>query len=227
MDSSYDYTRDYAGGEYGLFEPDPGGITLLDDDDSLLKLDDQLGEDLHPRNQGISKRQQFSIGAGRREGFTGKRERFDARENFTEREKKAYIQGKWPVSERGVKSVRDGIVQLENDDWDPRPPHYNGGPNEDVHLFMENNPGTRGYAIYPGNARMKYDKFVGGPEDQVVMGNLSIINIVLFMILVLVISMYASFSVGIKIGKRIRQAKTGGGLSLPAHQHPASIRNPE
>lgn len=190
MGELYDFTNDYPG-HYQIFNPDPGGIAILDDDQSILNVDPELGDELHPRNQGIDRRTTFSSGAGRKEGF-------EARENFGSpnfsRDRQQYLTGKWPPSENGVKSNRRGWVQIEDVNWDPRPPHYNpNSPNEYAHLYVS--PSMRGNpSQYPDANRMVYEGFGNR-------GDFDSMRVVLFFILVIIITMLGSFTIGFNVGR--------------------------
>jgi hypothetical protein len=179
----YDYTKS-SSGEYEIFESDPGGVTILDDDKSVLSLDPQLGEDLHPRNQGIHKRHKFAIGAGRREGFD------QPRENFNGGRTGYNIPSKYRVN-----SIREGRDGLTLSDYDPRPPHYNpNSPNDTAHLYID--PRMRGTPTREG--------FESQSTDFGILNNLSIdiLKVVMLFILIVVIAVWISFTVGYKIGKQ-------------------------
>lgn len=167
-------------GTYEIYESDPGGVAILDDDKSVLSLDPQLGDELHPRNQGIHKRQKFAIGAGRREGFD------QPRENFNGGKSGYNIPSKYRVN-----SIREGREAL--DEPDPRPSHYNpNSPNDTAHLYLD--PRMRGPAAYPVRE--------GFGERVLDSMSMETIKIVMMFILIVVIVTWISFNVGYKLGKQ-------------------------
>lgn len=235
----YDETNDYAGHYYAPPDPDMTGIAILDDDQSILNVHPVLGDELNPRNQGIIKRQSFAVGANRKEGFRDnftpkgvnpslrdKKEGFEARENFLGRPdgvpcaandqqmRDRYTRGDFYPAEYRIKSSRDKWYQLENADWNPRPPHFVAdNPNQYSHVVL--NQSERGEpTAYPDSSRMVYDRFSTGKSTKKV--DSTTLKIVLFFILILVICMAASYNIGYTIGKNL------GHFDSEIH-HPAKL----
>lgn len=240
----HDYTNDDGGHYYRPPDPDLVGIAILDDDQSILNTHPYLGDELAPRNQGIMKRQYFAVGANRKEGFRDGKEGFEARENFyvgpagipcangmgshnelvgdtaanDQRMRDRYIRGDFGKSDRGavgVKSSREDWHKFENVDWNPRPPHFIAdAPNKYSHVVLKQS--ERGLpTAYPDSSRMAYDRFNGGGPESPPIDSMTI-RIVLFFIMILVICMWASYSIGYNIGKAL------GHFNAEIH-HPASI----
>jgi hypothetical protein len=219
----YDYTNDDGGHWYAPEDPHLTGIAILDDDQSILNVHPVLGDQLNPRNQGIIKRQSFAVGANRKEGFAmqggpfapndDQKEGFEARENFMsqpsgqpcaasdQQMRDRYVRGDFYPAEYKIKSSRRNWYELENSNWNPRPPHFVAdAPNEYSHVVLKQS--ERGEpTAYPDSKRMVYDRFTGsGPGSFVHTGT---IKMVLFFILILVICMTASYNIGYSIGKSV------------------------
>ena len=235
----YDYTNDF-GGHYQIPEdPDLTGIAILDDDQSILNVHRTLGDEFPPRDQGILRRQTFASGFNRKEGFEarenfggGFRENFEARENFIEgpagipcaerdfEMRKRYVRGDFYPAEYKIKSSRRDWAGIENPDWNPRPPHFVAdNPNNMSHVVLKQS--ERGpISEYPDSSRMVYDRFTGGGRKNRFDNNVPVdsmtLRIVMFFVLVLVICMWSSYSIGYSIGKSI------GHLDTEIH-HPASV----
>lgn len=211
MGELYDYTNDFGGIYQGPTSSIEPGIAILDDDQSILNEHPYLGDELHPRNYGIIRRQTFSTGAGRKEGFSD-RENFENDDDSKLR--KAYMNGTLTPSNTGVKSSRRDWNKFENVNWNPRPPHYVAdNPNEYSHIVVKQS--ERGNpTAYPDSSRMVYDRFVGGYSSSIT--DLGIIKLIMFFILILVICMYASYNIGFSIGKSL-------GHYDASTEHPASL----
>lgn len=222
----YDYSNDNGGHYYVREDPDLTGVSILDDDQSILNVHPVLGDQLAPRNQGIIKRQSFAVGANRREGFRDHKEMFEARENFLgqpegvpcaaddQQMRDRYVRGDFYPAKYRLRSSRDNRGLFENADWNPRPPHFVAdAPNNYSHVMLKQS--ERGQpTAYPDSSRPVYDRFCGGGMNKSIDANT--LRIVLFFILVVVICMTASYNIGYNIGKSI------GHFDSEVH-HPASV----
>ena len=167
-----DYTQMWS----GVFTPPPapGGVSILDDDDSV-RLDDvsrltpcgrTLYEEAHPRAVRDRQRYPGPFGAGRASDRVGPalkggcpsekrlREGFAAGPSgrlFEEQAGDAYLRGSRALGHPGfrgmVTSRRGRRAAVDGVAWDNRPPHFApGSPNSLAHLYLD--PAARGPALF-------------------------------------------------------------------------------